>query len=186
MAKRYVRRTEQGARLEMTPMIDVVFLLLTFFIYTLVVRVEFLPVALAGVNTGEKLVETEVVAITIDRGGRYFVNREPLGEAAFEMKLREIGGMEKQPLVVVAMQVEEGTDGSEWLMGAVEDIEGEDAAEGADKLVREEGEGVDVVPSERAGDAVKAVDRGPLVLKLIQMMQGAGIKDFRFAGPPRK
>ena len=127
-------------------MIDVIFLLLTFFIYTLVVRVDFLPVKLAGVNTGQKLTETKVVAITIDRGGKYFVNRELMDEDAFREELSSIGKMENQPLVVVAMEVEDES-----------------------------------IP---LSEKILAVDRGPLVLNLVQKLQTAGIKDFRFAGPP--
>ena len=130
----------------MTPMIDVIFLLLTFFIYTLVIRVEFLPVTLAGVNTGQKLTETKVVAITISQSGEYFINQEHHDPERFLMKIREISLMETQPLVVVAMEVED--------------------------------------KSKPVSTAAKRVDRGPVMLNLIQILQSAGIKNFKFAGPP--
>ena len=169
-------------------MIDVVFLLLTFFIYTLVVRVEFLPVQLMGVSTGEQLTERDVVAITIDRAGRYYVNREPLGEQAFEDRLREIGGLEDQPMVVVAMQVEDVDQ--PWLFEAEAGVEA-DAVEGAEmiaEMVEDAAADVDEVddvpPLERSGTLPRAVDRGPVIVHLIGLLQQAGIKDFRFAGPP--
>ncbi|QQE12689.1 biopolymer transporter ExbD [Planctomycetota bacterium] len=146
MRTRRIRRSDFSTRIEMTPMIDVIFLLLTFFIYTLVVRVDFLPVKLAGVNTGQQLTETTVVAITISKAGQYFVNQKELKEEAFVDKLNTIGSQEEQPLVVVAMEVED------------------------------EGEQIDTT--------IKLVDRGPLILNLVQKLQNAGIKDFRFAGPP--
>ncbi|WP_200761233.1 ExbD/TolR family protein [Poriferisphaera corsica] len=146
MRIRQIRRTDLSTRIEMTPMIDVIFLLLTFFIYTLVVRVEFLPVKLAGVNTGQKLNDVKVVAITIDRAGQYYINQQPITNELFKLKLSEVGQLEEQPLVVVAMEVEGDTQ-------------------------------IDA-------SNITAVDRGPLILNLVQKLQNAGVKDFRFAGPP--
>ena len=54
MMMRSIRRHDLAPRVEMMPLIDVVFLLLTFFIYSFVmmVRAEVLPVVLTPLGTG--------------------------------------------------------------------------------------------------------------------------------------
>jgi biopolymer transport protein ExbD len=73
-------RCRKGARIEMVPLIDVVFLLLVFFIYAFLsmivprgVRVS-LPRVEGGTRTGR-----EPVAVSIGRRGELFVDREPVG-----------------------------------------------------------------------------------------------------------
>ena len=70
---------EKKARVEMLPLIDVVFLLLVFFIYamlsTVVHRGLKVDLPVAGSSTLEK---NDYIAITIDADNRLFLNKEPM------------------------------------------------------------------------------------------------------------
>jgi biopolymer transport protein ExbD len=91
---RLAARRRQVARIEMVPLIDVVFLLLVFFTYAMLsmvlprgMRVK-LPAA-----EGSSRVGREPVAVTIGRRGELYVDREPCGEddlvAAVKSRLRD-------------------------------------------------------------------------------------------------
>ena len=72
---RPLRRTEHDTRIEVMPLIDVVFLLLTFFIYAMVlmVRAEVLPVPFESYISGESATPKQVVSITIAVDGDVYV-----------------------------------------------------------------------------------------------------------------
>ena len=127
----------------MTPLIDVIFLLLTFFIYSLVVmvRAEILPVTLTSVSTGEQGQDAEVVAITIDKAGTFYLNRQVIGSAELDVKLTEMAQGETLPRLFLAMEVD-------------------------DPQV----------------DAAQRVDRGPLLIGLIDQVRQKGITDFSIVG----
>ncbi len=63
----------------MTPLIDVIFLLLTFFIFSLVllVRAEVLDIKLPSINTGDKPGGTNIT-IVLDNQGALFFEGEPI------------------------------------------------------------------------------------------------------------
>jgi len=84
---RSVRRSSPDVRLELTPLIDVVFLLLTFFVFSLVlmVRADVLDVKLPELSAGRTADRTPAITIVIDEDGGLFVE----GEAT---ELSEIGG----------------------------------------------------------------------------------------------
>lgn len=75
---RPIRRTEHDTRIEIMPMIDVVFLLLTFFIYSMVlmVRAEVLPVPLETYITGTPAEPRQSIAITIAVDGNVYLGQE--------------------------------------------------------------------------------------------------------------
>ena len=138
-----VRRCDRPPRIEMTPLIDVIFLLLTFFIYSLLVMRPFdvLPVTLATVDTGEQAAESEVAAITIDARGQVHLNSERLSPQALDEKLLELARQTPPPRIIVSIQADEAPRPA-------------------------------------------MVDRGPVLLDLVQRMYHAGITDYAFAGPP--
>jgi len=72
---RPLRRTEHNTRIEVMPLIDVVFLLLTFFIYAMVlmVRAEVLPVPFESYVSGETAKPQPVVSITLAVDGNIYV-----------------------------------------------------------------------------------------------------------------
>ena len=74
---RAIRRTEHEARIEMMPLIDVVFLLLTFFIYAMVlmVRAEVLPVPLESYESGAAAEPRSSISVTIAVDGNIYVGQ---------------------------------------------------------------------------------------------------------------
>jgi len=74
---RPIRRTEYDARIEMMPLIDVVFLLLTFFIYAMVlmVRAEILPVPLESYVSGAAAEPRQTISVTIAIDGNIYVGQ---------------------------------------------------------------------------------------------------------------
>ena len=103
---RHIRRHDLSPRVELLPMIDVIFLLLTFFIYSMVVMVrpQLLPVQLVPVGTGEQSEPGEVQAVTLDAGGQLHLNREPIDPAALETRLREWGELDPPPRLFLALE----------------------------------------------------------------------------------
>lgn len=83
------RRSSPEVRFEMTPLIDVVFLLLTFFIFALVlmVRANVLDVALPEVGSGPAAGGT-TVTIAINKANLLFVDGEPIESAALVETVR--------------------------------------------------------------------------------------------------
>lgn len=85
-----IRRSNIPIQLEMTPLIDVVFLLLTFFIFALVlmVRADVLDISLPEVGTGSSAGEVEAVIVTLTEDGAVLVEGEPtpIGEAGERLK----------------------------------------------------------------------------------------------------
>ena len=74
---RPLRRTEHEARVEILPLIDVVFLLLTFFIYAMVlmVRTEILPVPLESYVSGTKAEPRPSISVTLAVDGNIYVGK---------------------------------------------------------------------------------------------------------------
>ncbi len=97
-AVRKFRRTSDPPRLELTPLIDVVFLLLTFFIFAMLmmVRADLLGVRLPKIGAGAPAKAVEIISITIDAAGAASVN----GEAV------EVGALVERVLALKAEQPE--------------------------------------------------------------------------------
>ncbi len=74
-----IRRSRLETRLDMTPLIDVVFLLLTFFIFAMVlmVRADVLSIVLPKVGTGVKATSPDRVLVTLTEQGKVLVDGEP-------------------------------------------------------------------------------------------------------------
>lgn len=73
-----LRRNRVPIQLEMTPLIDVVFLLLTFFIFALVlmVRADVLEIRLPRVGSGTPATRAEAVLVSLRADGVVIVNGE--------------------------------------------------------------------------------------------------------------
>lgn len=76
---RRIHRSSEEVRLELTPLIDVVFLLLTFFVFSIVlmVRADALDIDLPEVGSGQAVRASATVTIAIDREGAILVNQVP-------------------------------------------------------------------------------------------------------------
>jgi biopolymer transport protein ExbD len=103
-----LRRTDHELRLEMTPLMDVIFLLLTFFIYAMVlmVRAELLPVKMQQFVSGEPATGTPAPAatLTIDARGELFLNRQPIAIDEVIERLKVI--KREQPETVIYLAAE--------------------------------------------------------------------------------
>ncbi len=112
-------------RTELTPLLDVIFLLLTFFIYSqvLLVRAHIMPVELPKLTTGQPAEPQRIVGITIDREGRLFVNQKPHTAEELERRLQQVARAEVQPKVYLAVSQQSGrTDRGPIVINLIEMI----------------------------------------------------------------
>jgi biopolymer transport protein ExbD len=123
---RLIRRSPWEHRLEMTPMIDVIFLLLTFFVYSMVMMIhaEVLPVKLTPVSTGAKPDAAagagDIQALTISKTGTLFLNRREVSFEELDRRLAELTKGPSKPRVYVAMELEGDTDRGPLLVNHIE------------------------------------------------------------------
>jgi biopolymer transport protein ExbD len=103
-----LRRSEAPFRVELTPLIDVVFLLLTFFIYAMVLmdRVELVPLELKPLEAG--VVVTDAAppparTLSLDGSGGMFLDREPIALEAVVPTLQAT--LEEDPETVLYLAV---------------------------------------------------------------------------------
>ncbi len=77
---RRVRPMSSDVHIELTPMIDVVFLLLTFFIFAVVmmVRADVLDVNLPELASGRSAEQAIPITIVVSESGALFINAEPV------------------------------------------------------------------------------------------------------------
>ena len=103
-----MHRDHLSPRLELTPLLDVVFLLLTFFIYAVAVmiRSEYLPVELAGVAGVGPATGAPQHVLVIAADGSLRLNDEPIDDLALTNALGRLGDT---PLHV-ALDAESSTD----------------------------------------------------------------------------
>ena len=106
---RSIRRSEHEARIEMMPLIDVVFLLLTFFIYAMVlmVRVEVLPVPLESYVSGTPAEVRPSISVTIAIDGNTYVNSTVVPIENIASAVRE--QLVESPDAAIYLVVEDGT-----------------------------------------------------------------------------
>lgn len=147
-----IRRHDLSPRLELLPLIDVVFLLLTFFIYSLavMVRADVLPVELVEVGSTRPAEPGEIQTIMIDRDGQFYLDREPIAAGELDVRLQALAQRDAPPTLFLAMQ-------------RADDSRAEPAEPGVGEV---------------------SVDRGPLLIELIERVRRAGIKDVDIVGPP--
>jgi len=81
-----VRRTSQEPRVEMAPLIDVVFLLLTFFVFSLVLltRVSVMDLDLPSIGSGGQSEAPQAIIVAVDAQALVYVDGEPVGQASGE------------------------------------------------------------------------------------------------------
>ncbi len=79
MAVRILRESSLEPRLEIMPLLDVIFLLLAFFIYAMVllIRAEVLPVQLPELSQGRMATNVDAISITLDAEGALFLDAAP-------------------------------------------------------------------------------------------------------------
>jgi biopolymer transport protein ExbD len=79
-------------RLEMLPLLDVVFLLLVVFLYSIVsmVRAHAVPVELPALSTGEQQQLSAVLVVSVRHGGEVLVAGEPADDVALAERVRAL------------------------------------------------------------------------------------------------
>ncbi len=89
---RHLRRSSLDVRFEMTPLIDVIFLLLIYFIFVLVVmvRADILDVRLPKLRAGTPAERGVAITITLDREGRLFVNGKEMPRDGVAARVRDL------------------------------------------------------------------------------------------------
>ncbi len=106
---RIQRRSIKKARIEIIPMIDTIFFLLVFFMISTLSMTQFkgMPVNLPKAAAGQQA-PTESAAITIDKEGRLFLNRQAIDKSALADALRE--QLVKNPEVLVVINADDGVE----------------------------------------------------------------------------
>ncbi|MEM6855397.1 MAG: biopolymer transporter ExbD [Planctomycetota bacterium] len=110
---RILRRHDYSPRLEMMPLLDVVFLLLTFFIYSFVVmiRADALSVGLAPVaGGGQPATGQAIQLLTIDGDGGFNFAGETLDEVGLDTLLRDLVADPQAPTLYVSLAQEGDAD----------------------------------------------------------------------------
>ncbi len=105
-----IRRNDHTPRFEMLPLIDVVFLLLTFFIYAIIMRVQVDAFTLLPVGAGEGVVPAEHRTVTLDVDGRFILDGRQVTREELERTFRALGRTEDRPTVFLLTEVA-GPDG---------------------------------------------------------------------------
>jgi biopolymer transport protein ExbD len=117
---RPLRRSEHDTRVEIMPLIDVVFLLLTFFIYAMVlmVRAEVLPVPLETYASGTPATPRPSVSVTIAIDGNIYVNQTIVAlDGVAELVAQELKDKPNAAIYVVVEEGEAAVDRGPLLTG---------------------------------------------------------------------
>ena len=106
-----LRRNSHEMRIEMMPLIDVVFLILTFFIYAMVlmVPIELLPVPLQRYVAGERAEPSPAATVTITLEGELFLNRDAISLDALLPELEALQAEQPDLALYLVMAAGEGT-----------------------------------------------------------------------------
>jgi biopolymer transport protein ExbD len=99
--KPFLRRKPQSSSIDITPLIDIVFQLLLFFILTSAMLQPSLPLDLPGSPQKNEGSEADLV-ISIDAGGRIFLNDVPAPPEAVEPAIAAL--VQKKPDAAVILR----------------------------------------------------------------------------------
>jgi len=92
---------EKRARVEMLPLIDVVFLLLVFFIYAMLSMVLHRGLKVDLPSAGSSSIEqSDYIAITIDADNNLFLNKEPTNIDGLAARVLALRGEETKPVFI--------------------------------------------------------------------------------------
>lgn len=100
MGVEFVRRRRRSVDVELTPLIDVVFQLLVFFLLTSALMDHAIPVELPEASTGHEA--PTVLAISVNREGDIYLDGSPLSLTELRARVREERTQRPDVTVVVA------------------------------------------------------------------------------------
>jgi biopolymer transport protein ExbD len=98
--KPFLRRSAQIPGIDITPLMDIVFQLLIFFVMTSALLQSALPLELPGSPADHDPVEAELI-ISVDREGAVFLNDSPASLEAVEEVLRSLAAEKPQAPVLL-------------------------------------------------------------------------------------
>ena len=118
---RSARRNNFEAKPDFIPLIDVIFVLLTFFIYSVItmVQADILPVRLTRLTSGSSATGQLVHAITIDAAGKLYYNRQAIDEKQLDETLQTLAKDPAKPRLYLAMEDQGTTDRGPMLLQIV-------------------------------------------------------------------
>ena len=87
------------SEINMTPLVDVMLVLLIIFIVTVPVMKHSLEIDLPKVSTVPQLDKPDVVKLSVDAKGAYRINNVPVSDDAMKKELAEMAGNHPQPVV---------------------------------------------------------------------------------------
>lgn len=105
-----LRRSQHEFRFEVMPLIDVIFLLLTYFFYAMVlmVRAELLPVQMQEFVSGVPATPAPAITISLDSAGDLFLDRQPIALEQIVPRLQE--AMAENPEIVIYLAADKRGD----------------------------------------------------------------------------
>jgi biopolymer transport protein ExbD len=83
--------------INMTPLVDVMLVLLIIFIITVPVMKHSVNVDLPRATSAPQDVKPETIRLSVDAQGQYFWNEQPLPEGELEQRLQQAAGRNPQP-----------------------------------------------------------------------------------------
>jgi len=94
---------QKSARIELIPLIDIIFLLLVFFIYSMLSMVVYrgIPVDLPAADTAETE-QRDIIAITIDDQGQIYLDKELVPDHALLSRLKNAVGAFSDKAVIIS------------------------------------------------------------------------------------
>ena len=94
---------QKGARIELIPLIDIIFLLLVFFIYSMLSMVVYrgIPMNLPAADTAETQ-QGDILVVTIDDQGQVFLDKEPIGDDELLSRLKNVVAVFPDKAVIIS------------------------------------------------------------------------------------
>lgn len=91
------------AQINIVPMIDVIFAILTFFIMStlFLTRQEGLPVNLPQAKTSQQSQIPQRITVTVDTDGQVSVNKKPTTVEALSQEIRTLKGTDSETVVII-------------------------------------------------------------------------------------
>ena len=105
-----LRRPDSETRIELMPLIDVIFLILTFFIYAMVlmVQIDVMPVPMESYVSGTSAEPVPATSITIDLDGRIYVGQQAASIEEVPGMLDELLSANPDPSIYLVMAAGDG------------------------------------------------------------------------------